>query len=104
MAPSGDEIWSIEVGEGGGLKIAGEIDYTVTPKVRSSVLEHIKKTKGELEVDLSELSYLDSSGLAVFIEARRKLIDQGRSLRITALTPQVKKIFQLTQVGQLFGV
>jgi len=98
------DSWTIKVDKNGVVRMSGEIDYTVTPKIRTGLLNYIEKTQGQLQLDLSELSYLDSSGLAVFIEARRHLVEQGRTLSIVDVTPEVKKIFQLTQVDKLFGL
>ncbi len=104
MDQAGKDIWSIKVDKSGVVKMAGEIDYTVTPKIRAGLLNYIEKTQGTLKLDLGELKYLDSSGLAVFIEARRHLVEKGRGLEIVAVTPEVRKIFQLTQVNKLFGL
>lgn len=98
------DMWAIKVDKDGIIKMSGEIDYTVTPKIRTGLLNYIEKTKGPLKLDLGNLTYLDSSGLAVFIEARRHLVEQGRTIEIVAVTPEVKKIFQLTQVDKLFGL
>ncbi len=96
--------WDFEVGEGGTVKLSGEIDFVVTPKVRTMLLEHVKKSDGPVNLDLSGLNYLDSAGLAVFIELRRVLQEEGRDVQIVQAHPQVKKIFTLTQVGRLFGM
>lgn len=98
------DAWSIKVDKAGQIIMSGEIDYTVTPKIRAGLLQYIEKSKGPMLLDLGGLSYLDSSGLAVFIEARRHLAEQGRQMSIVAITPEVKKIFQLTQVDKLFGL
>lgn len=104
MVAKQSQTWNMSVEEDGAIRLSGEIDYTVTPEVRSRVFDQIKKTEGEIVFRLDALEYLDSSGLAVFIEVRRKLLDVDRSLRIDGITPQVHKIFQLTQVGTLFGL
>lgn len=104
MTMPAQEMWTIKVDKSGVIKMTGEIDYTVTPKIRAGLINYIEKTQGVLVLDLSQLNYLDSSGLAVFIEARRHLVDKGRSLQIVSVTPEVKKIFQLTQVDKLFGL
>lgn len=99
-----NDLWAIKVDKNGIVKMTGEIDYTVTPKIRTGLLNYIEKTSGPVKLDLGNLNYLDSSGLAVFIEARRHLVEQGRSLEIVDITPEVKKIFQLTQVDKLFNI
>ncbi len=84
--------------------IGGEIDFSGSAKVREALHRFIKRTSGEVSLDLEGLEYLDSSGLAVLIEARRVLQEQGRSIRIVAVRDQVRKIFELTQVAELFGI
>lgn len=104
MTTEDKEIWSLKVDKKGAVWIVGEVDYTATPKLRTTLLGYIIKGEGDLHLNLSKLSYLDSSGLAVLIEARRVLQDKERKLVVDKVTPEVKKIFDLTQVGKLFGV
>lgn len=99
------EGWSLTPGETPGTVLfAGEIDFSVTPKVREKLLPLLKSGTPEIVLDLSRLSYIDSSGLALFIEARRMLLAEGRSIRIAGISPQVRKLFHLTQIGELFGL
>lgn len=98
------ELWSFEMLPNETLKLTGEIDFAVTPQVRQKLLDHVKQSEGTVNIDLSELSYLDSAGLALFIELRRVLQDQDREVKILSIHPQVKKLFTLTQVGPLFGL
>ncbi|CCO23007.1 STAS domain-containing protein [Maridesulfovibrio hydrothermalis] len=86
------------------IKIIGEVDFTGTPELREEMHDFVKNTAGEVQVDLSELDYLDSSGLASLIELRRILSKEGRSVRIIAVTEQVDRLLNLTQVKSLFGV
>lgn len=88
----------------GTVLLGGEIDFSVTPKVREKLLEIIHSGVPELVLDLSGLSYIDSSGLALFIEARRMLLESKRSIRIEGISAQVQKLFHLTQIGELFGL
>ncbi|WP_432738581.1 STAS domain-containing protein [Maridesulfovibrio sp. FT414] len=86
------------------IKIIGEVDFTGTPQLREELHGFVQKTSGEVQVDLSELEYLDSSGLASLIELRRMLTKDGRSVRIIAVTEQVDRLLKLTQVKPLFGM
>ena len=58
----------------------------------------------EIVLHLAKLEYIDSSGLALFIEARKLLAETGRTIRIADISPQVGKLFNLTQLGGLFGL
>ncbi len=86
------------------IKIIGEVDFTGTPQLREELHSFVDQTSGEVRVDLSELDYLDSSGLASLIELRRILTKDGRSVKIVAVTEQVDRLLKLTQVKPLFGM
>jgi anti-sigma B factor antagonist len=99
------QAWSFTPGTvPGTASLAGEIDFSVTPKVRERLLALIGAGAPEIVLDLSGLAYVDSSGLALFIEARKILAESGRTIRIAAISPQVRKLFNLTQIGELFGL
>jgi len=84
--------------------LAGEVDFTVSPQVRDRFVAFIEQTRGDVFLDLGGLSYVDSSGLAALIEGRKLLKAQGRKITITAISHQVRKLFELTQIGELFGL
>jgi len=102
MASQG--TWTWKEASGGVVALSGEIDFTSSPEVKKRFREWIARSEGPLRLDLGGLAYLDSSGLAVLIEARRLLKAADRGIEVLALTPQVEKIFRLTQVGTLFGL
>ncbi len=97
--------WRAEGNTGESLiKLIGEIDYTNSIEVRDWLFKFCDNLKSDLKLDLSMLKYIDSSGLAVFIELRKLLIEKKLSIRITSITTQVGKLFSLTQIGELFGI
>ena len=105
MASESQEIWTLKVDKDGVVWLGGEVDYTATPKLRTSLLKYVEKVQDKnIVMNLSRLTYLDSSGLAALIEIRKKLVEAKGALKLVSVTPDVKKIFDLTQVSQLFGV
>ncbi|SDK45787.1 anti-sigma B factor antagonist [Maridesulfovibrio ferrireducens] len=97
--------WKLDVSaEEALIKISGEIDFTGTPALREELHKFIEISSGEVRVDLSELEYLDSSGLASLIELRRMLTLKDRTVVIISVTEQVDKLLHLTQVKSLFGM
>jgi len=90
--------------ETGQVVMNGEIDFTVTPRMRERLAAFIAATDGLVTLDMSGLDYIDSSGLAALIEARKILLSKGRGIRISGVSPQVQKLFSLTQIGDLFDL
>ncbi|EKO39533.1 MAG: anti-anti-sigma factor [Solidesulfovibrio magneticus str. Maddingley MBC34] len=104
-ASSAKPGWTLASGANAGdIVLTGEIDFTATPAVREQLLAAIESGPSEIVLHLAGLDYVDSSGLALFIEAKKRLAEAGRTIRIADISPQVAKIFHLTQLGELFGL
>ncbi len=102
---SGAAGWRLVKGDGPGvLVLSGEIDFSVAPAVRERLMDLAEPGRGELVLDMGDLTYIDSSGLALLLELRKQLQEKGRAVRIRAIAPQVRKLMQLTQIGELFGL
>ena len=104
-ASSAKPGWTLASGANAGdIVLTGEIDFTATPAVRQQLLAAMDGGAPEIVLHLAGLDYVDSSGLALFIEAKKLLAEAGRTIRIADISPQVAKIFHLTQLGELFGL
>jgi len=101
-ATGSDKYWAAL--EGNILRIAGELDYTVSQDARAKLRELLEPGTGHVDIDLGGLSYMDSSGLGVLLDIRKFLTGKGRTFAITQLTSHVAKVFEVTQVGRLFGL
>jgi anti-sigma B factor antagonist len=80
---------------------SGRLTATVTPQFRAEIRELIPKTK-RVVLDLSDLSFMDSSGLgslvSLYVTARRA----GCSLELIHLSPHVRKLLGLTNMLSIF--
>ncbi|MHC4878446.1 MAG: STAS domain-containing protein [Planctomycetota bacterium] len=54
-----------------------------------------------LVIDLADVSFIASSVLGILTRHHQKMIGQGRILRLCSLTPQVKEVFEITQLSKL---
>ena len=70
--------------------------------------EQLKKLIGEghhqLVIDLSSLSFIDSSGLGALVAALKAARQHGGNVRLCGLTPGVQSIFELTRLSRVFDV
>lgn len=88
----------------GRVRIIGEIDFTNSMAVRDWLNAFADQCGVDVVLDLGDLLYIDSSGLAALIEVRKHLSAKAKAIRIEAVSPQVQKLFELTQIGSLFGL
>ena len=86
------------------LPLKGEIDLHVSPSVTASLNELIDKKPDRFVVDLSEVSYIDSAGLAALIEAMQKVEGYGGKFMLAGLQETVRSIFEISRLDQVFQI
>jgi anti-sigma B factor antagonist len=86
------------------LPLKGEIDLHVSPSVTASLNAMIEKKPRRLVVDLSEVTYIDSAGLAALIEAMQKVEGYGGRFLLAGLQETVRSIFEISRLDQVFQI
>src|SRR5437868_3790895 len=86
------------------LPLEGEIDLHVSPEVAASLRTIIAKKPKHLVVDLSRVSYMDSSGLAVLIEGMQKVQEYGGKFALAGPQESVQHIFEIARLDQVFQI
>ena len=84
--------------------IEGEIDINTSAQLRKTFEEFVRRNEKKILVEFSQVSYIDSSGLATFIEALQHMKKIGCQLRFCDMTQQVKNAFELTKLHKLFAI
>ena len=84
------------------LSLEGALDLHVSPEVRASLRELIDKKPKRLVVDLSNVPYVDSSGLAVLIGAMQSLEHQGGVFMLAGAQEAVRMILESARLDQYF--
>ena len=84
------------------LPLEGEIDLHVAPRLESSLARITKKRPSHVVVDLSGVTFIDSSGLAVLIRAWQDIQKYGGKLQLSGITAEVRSIFEMARLDQVF--
>lgn len=85
------------------VALAGEVDLEHCVAVRRLLLDAVGRGK-DLLVDLSRVTYLDSSGIASLIEALQTASKNGTALRLFAANTQVWRVFELARLDKVFTI
>jgi len=83
------------------LTIAGELDIATVPVVRERLSDLTEAGARRLVVDLRDVSFMDSTGLAAFIHAKMRLGDEGHMTLVMEPDSYARLIFE---VAGLVGV
>ncbi len=86
------------------LALEGDIDLYQTPVVKEKLNELIDRKTERILVDLSRVNYIDSSGLALFIECLQRIGTYGGKLGIFGLQPSVSHIFEIARLDQVLHI
>ena len=86
------------------ISLEGEIDLHVSPRMAATLIAAVKEKPPNLIVDLAKVSYIDSSGLAVLIEAMQSVEKYGGKFGLAALQENVKPIFEIARLDQVFRI
>ena len=79
-----------------GLKLSGELDLAAAHRLKEA-LEFDVPREGELTLDLSELEFVDSSGLGTILAHARERNGNGRLVLANATKP-VERVFELVRL------
>jgi anti-sigma B factor antagonist len=84
------------------LPLQGEIDLQVSPDIASKLNELITDRPPRLVIDLSRVTYIDSSGLAVLVNAMQNVEDYGGLFALAGAQQSVRAIFESARLDQVF--
>jgi anti-sigma B factor antagonist len=85
----------------GVVRPVGRLDLLTAPELRQSVAQAIAAGNRRLIVDLAEVPFIDSSGLAALISGLKAARLAGGDLRIARPTDQARLLFELTRLDQV---
>jgi anti-sigma B factor antagonist len=85
------------------VTVAGELDLSTIPLLEKDLLREAG-SDGDVIVDLTGVSFIDSSGIALLIEAFRAGGDSTRLFTVVAAESQVDRVFQLAGIDRVLPV
>ena len=85
----------------------GVVVFQVNGEINISTSQELKKLfekqpAKKIAVDLKNVTYIDSSGLATLVELLKRVKTQTGSLALAGLSDKVKSLFEITKLDKLF--
>jgi len=90
--------------DGSLIRVAGEVDLYSSPELRKAILKATSSAKGELAIDLSGVTYIDSSGVATLVEGLRSAREHDASFALVAPSSAVMQVLELARLDSVFEV
>lgn len=86
------------------VAIHGRVTVNNSGEMRAALRWALRKKPAELRVDLSGLSYIDTSGVATLLEAFRTANKQATRLVLVGIHGQPQYFLEITRLDRLFGI
>jgi anti-sigma B factor antagonist len=109
MGPGGEHARSIDLrvatGDAGVvLYVSGELDATTSPRLREELVSLIDGGVAALDLDLSELGFVDSVGLSVLVSAHHRARSEGVPYRLVNVAAGCRRILEITRLDAILTV
>ena len=84
------------------IALSGEIDHQVARNMMDAITDAVaERLPARLVLDLSGVTFMDSSGIAVLLRALRQMQQIGGTLRVTDIPAQPRRVLDAAGVGRL---
>jgi len=87
----------------GTVQVAGEVDLSNSPQLRKTILGALRVDQHVI-VDLSQVSYIDSSGIAALVEGLQMANKKNKNFSLKSPSEQVMSILELARLDTVFSI
>lgn len=86
------------------VKVSGEIDAYTAPQLREKLFPMSEKKGVKMVVDLSEVNYMDSTGLGVFVGVFKNVRANDGEFKIVGLSERLQRLFEITGLADIIDI
>jgi len=88
----------------GVIAVRGEIHVSTAPELSASLASALDRGITTLVLDLSDVEFIDSTGLSVLLNVLRRITQRGGSFAIVCTNPTVLRLFEITRLESTFEI
>jgi anti-anti-sigma factor len=82
------------------VTVAGEVDMATAPRLAETLVHF---ANGEVTVDISDVTFIDSSGLNALVAARRHIERRRSRLIVQGVTPLTRRLFEISGIDAILA-
>lgn len=86
------------------LDVVGEIDIYTTPQFKDAVSAAIEEGKPGIIINMSQVTYMDSSGFGTLLSATKRLRPISGALFLSNCNEAITRMLQITRLNTIFGI
>lgn len=86
------------------VSLSGEVDVYTSPALKERLIESVDSGCSNILVDMSNVAFIDSSGLGVLVSGLRRVKERGGNMRLVCTKDSILKIFRITGLDKVFPI
>ncbi len=86
------------------VRVAGEVDVASADRLREQLARTVAEGGTDLVVDLTAVSFMDSTGLGLLVGTLKRVRTAGGRMALVIDSDQLMKIFTITGLHQVFAI
>lgn len=85
------------------ISLDGDLDAYSSDEFKDAVLKKVLSSK-DILINARKLNFIDSTGLGSLISIYNNIKEQEKTISIEEIKPNVKQIFEITELDKLFNI
>jgi anti-sigma B factor antagonist len=86
------------------LVVRGEVDVATAPQLRERLFAFAEGDAVTVIVDLTDVSFVDSTALGVLVSSAKRLRQGGGDLKLVVTEPHISKVLTITGLTEVFEI
>jgi anti-sigma B factor antagonist len=86
------------------IAVQGEVHVSTAPEFSERLNDAIARGKTGVVIDMTEVAFIDSTGLSVLLNALRRVTRQQGALALAVSNPTVLRLFEITRLDSTFDI
>ena len=86
------------------IRVSGEVDVSNKDELNAAIADAQAQNVHEVEVDMTEVSYIDSSGIGVLVAAAHRASDAGTRFFVSHPQRNVARVLSMLGMGEELGL
>ena len=86
------------------IALRGEIDISTVQSLKETLEEAFREKKSDISLVLSDLEYIDSTGLGAIIGAYGRMKEKGKDIVLIKPSATLKKLLAITSLNKVFVI
>ena len=86
------------------ITVSGEVDLATSPQLDTAIIAAIESGTSSVAIDLTDVSFMDSSGLGVIVRGLKRCREADKDLDLVITNERVLKVFGITGLDQVIPI